>query len=258
MHNTRMPEASAPRAAPPALQAQAMALFLDVDGALVEFANTPDAVRIAPALVERLATLQRQFDGALALVSGRSLQTLDALFAPLRLPCAGLHGLERRHGDVIEHAPAASPEALARVREAGLEVAAKYAGTIVEDKGAALAFHWRADPLAAADFEAVAATAVMELHGYHLQHGDHVVELRPQGADKGTAIAAFLREAPFAGRKPVFVGDDLTDEHGFEVVNMQGGISVLVGAREPSCARYALHDVAAVHAWLGVTADAAA
>jgi trehalose 6-phosphate phosphatase len=229
-----------------------MALFLDVDGALIDFADAPDLVAVDAALVARLQSLQRGFEGALALVSGRRIETLDALFAPLQLPCAGLHGLQRRHGDVVEQAPSASVEALARVREAGLQIAAKYDGAIVEDKGVALGFHWRADPLAAADFEALAATAAMELSGYHLQHGDHVVELRPQGADKGTAIEAFLREPPFAGRTPVFAGDDLTDEHGFEVVNLRSGISVLVGSREPSVARYALHDVAAVHAWLGV------
>lgn len=235
-----------------------MTLFLDVDGALIDFADAPDRVVVDAALVARLGSLQRDFGGALALVSGRNIDTLDALFAPLRLACAGLHGLQRRHGEVVEQAPGAPAEALARIREAGLQVAAKYDGAIVEDKGVALGFHWRADPLAAADFQALAASAAMELGGYHLQHGDHVVELRPQGADKGMAIEAFLREPPFAGRTPAFVGDDLTDEHGFEVVNLRGGTSVLVGSREPSVARYALHDVPAVHAWLGVHGEAIA
>ncbi|HEX2082842.1 MAG TPA: trehalose-phosphatase, partial [Xanthomonadaceae bacterium] len=189
-------------------------MFLDVDGALLPFADTPDGVRVPPSLRTRLGALYEQLDGALALVSGRRIDTLDALFAPLRLPCAGLHGLERRHGDKLEQAPVASAEALARVREAGLRVAEKYDGALVEDKGPAIAFHWRGDELAAADFEGLAAMAVMELPGYHLQYGNRVVELKPQGADKGTAIDAFLREAPFAGRMPVFVGDDLTDEYG--------------------------------------------
>lgn len=246
-----MPEAHTLRAAPPPI-ADGIALFLDVDGALVEFAVVPDQVVIEPLLLARLSAVHERLDGALALVSGRSIAVLDQLFAPLRLPCAGLHGLQRRHGGALEHAQAASEQALARVRNAALEVAAKYDGAIVEDKGVALAFHWRADPLAAADFEGLAAMAVMELPGYHLQHGDHVVELRPAGADKGTAIEAFLAEPPFAGRLPVFAGDDLTDEHGFEAVNLRGGHSILVGSREPSAARYALHDVAAVHRWLGV------
>jgi len=249
-----MHEQTMDRPVPPPLDGR-IALFLDVDGVLLSFADTPDGVVVPPALVTRLGELHARLDGALALVSGRRIETLDRLFAPLRLSCAGLHGLERRHGEAIEHAPVASPEALARVREAGLRVAAKYRGAVVEDKGPAIAFHWRADELAAADFEGIAATLVMELPGYHLQHGNRVVELKPQGADKGTAIEAFLREAPFAGRMPVFAGDDLTDEHGFEVVNLQGGTSILVGRREPSVARYGLHDVEAVHRWLGVAPE---
>ena len=246
-----MPEAHTLRAAPPPI-ADGIALFLDVDGALVEFAAAPDRVVVVEPLLTRLSALYERLDGALALVSGRSIAALDLLFAPMRLPCAGLHGLQRRHGDVLERVEAVSEEALKRVRNAALGIAAKYDGAIVEDKGVALAFHWRAEPLAAADFEGLAASAVMELQGYHLQYGDQVVELRPAGADKGSAIAAFMAEMPFAGRIPVFVGDDLTDEHGFEEVNLRGGISVLVGSREPSSARHALHDVGAVHRWLGV------
>lgn len=248
-----MPEAHTLRAAPPPI-ADGIALFLDVDGALVEFAPAPDGVVIDGSLLARLSHLHARLGGALALVSGRSIAVLDLLFSPLRLPCAGLHGLQRRHGEAVEHVEAVPDRALARVRDAALEIAAKYDGAIVEDKGVALAFHWRADPLAAADFEGLAATALMELHGYHLQHGDHVVELRPAGADKGSAIAAFMAEPPFAGRLPVFVGDDLTDEHGFEEVNLRNGVSILVGSRAQSAARHALHDVAAVHRWLGVDA----
>lgn len=248
-----MPETNTTRPPPPAVEiGPNTALFLDVDGALLEFAAAPGDVDVPSALVARLAALHASLDGALALVSGRAIDALDALFAPLRLPCAGLHGLERRHGEVLERAEPASATTLEPVRAAAHAIAAKYPGSVVEDKDVALALHWRAEPLAAADFEGLAATAAMELPDYCLQHGDHVVELRPVGADKGTAIAAFLREAPFAGRTPVFAGDDLTDEHGFETVNLHGGISVLVGAREPSVARYALHDVQAVHDWLGV------
>lgn len=237
-----------PRPPPPA---DDWALFLDVDGCLLDFAATPDGTVVDAALRDALGRLSARLDGALALVSGRSLAVLDAMFAPLRLPAAGLHGLERRHGDLHTDALPLSPK-LALVREAAQSIARKYPGTVVEDKGVALALHWRADPLAATDFEALAATAAMELPDYHLQHGDHVVELRPAGANKGDAIAAFLGEAPFRGRPPVFAGDDFTDEHGFEVINASGGHSVLVGAREPSAARFGLRDVADVRAWLGI------
>lgn len=232
----------------------AIALFLDVDGVLLEFAHAPDAVRVPAALRRRLAGLHAQLGGALALVSGRSIATLDALFAPLALPCAGLHGLERRNGSEVTRFDA-DPAALDAVRAAARLVVARYPGALCEDKGVALALHWRAEPLAASDLQALAASAAMQLPGYHLQPGDHVVELRPAGADKGAAIEAFLREAPFAGRMPVFAGDDLTDEHAFEAVNLRGGASILVGTREPSAARQALADVAAVHRWLGVGED---
>jgi len=237
-----------PRPPPPA---DDWALFLDVDGCLLDFAATPDGAVVDDALRDALARWSARLGGALALVSGRSLVTLDAMFAPLRLPTAGLHGLERRHGDLhIDVQPA--PRKLAEVREVAQSIARKYPGTVVEDKGIALALHWRADPLAATDFEALATTAALELADYHLQHGDHVVELRPAGANKGSAIAAFLDEPPFRGRAPVFAGDDLTDEHGFEVVNARDGLSVLVGTREPSAARCGLRDVADVRAWLGI------
>lgn len=246
-----------PRPPPPPLSDD-IALFLDVDGALLPFAAAPDGVAASPALKARLGELQARLDGAIALVSGRRLADLDRLFAPLSLASAGLHGLERRgrDGEVAQARDAA--QALDRVRAAAQVIAARYDGAVVEDKGVALAFHWRAAPLAASDFQALAATAAMELPDYHLQPGDHVAELRPAGADKGTAIAAFLAEPPFAGRMPVFVGDDLTDEHGFEAVNLRGGRSVLVGTREPSAATFGLADVAAVHRWLGVAGEPAA
>ena len=117
-----------------------------------------------------------------------------------------------------------------------------------------MALHWRARPEAGDALRAYAARAVERLPGYQLQPGDMVVELRPHRADKGTAIAAFLAEAPFRGRQPVFVGDDLTDEYGFRAVNAQQGMGVLVGDRGGSAARYRLPDIAAVHAWLGAGA----
>ncbi len=255
---TRADHSSAepPRAAPPPLS-DADALFLDVDGALLAFSAHPDRVDVPARLVARLAQLHDRRAGALALVSGRAIASLDALFAPLRLPCAGLHGLERRNqGGTIRIATDAS--ALDGVRVAGRDLVARYPGAVFEDKGDALALHWRGEPLAAADLQGLAASAAMQLPGYHLQPGDHVVELKPRGADKGSAILAFLDEPPFAGRMPVFAGDDLTDEHGFEAVNLRGGTSILVGTREPSAARHALADVAAVHRWLGVDGSAAA
>lgn len=237
-----------PRPRPPA-PADDWALFLDVDGCLLDFADAPDAVTVPATLHATLPRLSRRLQGALALVSGRALLSIDELFAPLRLPAAGLHGLERRSA-IAQLAPPRVPPALAAIHGEARRVASAWPGTLVEDKGSSLGLHWRAEPRAAAALRAFAEAALPRLPGYRLQHGDHVVELRPSAGDKGEAILALLEETPFRGRKPVFVGDDLTDESGFAIVNAHGGLSVLVGQREPSAAHYALQDPAAVRAWL--------
>ncbi len=259
------PEATSPFPAPaatalpppPPLPANA-ALFLDVDGCLLPFAPRPDAVEVPPALLARLAVLQQALGGALALISGRNLATLDQLFAPQVFAAAGLHGVERRR---LGHTGIAgdAPPALVRARDAATVLIDAHPGALVEDKGAALGLHWRMvapEHKAAAELalRAFAAGALSGLPDYQLQPGDHVIELRPRHADKGSAILAFLEEMPFKGRVPVFAGDDLTDEPGFSAVNAHGGISVLVGDRAGSAARSRLPDPAAIHAWLGVPA----
>jgi trehalose 6-phosphate phosphatase len=231
------------------------ALFLDVDGCLLDLASTPDAVVVPDGLRERLEALQSRLDGALALVSGRTIATLDALFAPSRFNAVGLHGVEQRH-EGSESAAAQPPAELANIRKAASRLAAVYDGTVVEEKGPALALHWRRAPDAEPALVAFAAHSLERLPGYRLQHGKQVVELYPgntdgDGIDKGEAIAGLLDTSPFQGRLPVFAGDDLTDESGFEVVNAHGGLSVLVGDRTPSVARLRLRDPAAVRAWLG-------
>lgn len=235
------------------------ALFLDVDGTLLDFAPRPDAVEVPDRLRQALAGLQERLQGAVALVSGRSLATLDALLSPPKLPASGLHGLERRHGRRVHRAPK-PPAALERVRSEAMRIAARHPGAVVEDKGAALGLHWRAaTPHAGAELQAFARAALPRLPGYCLQPGHDVIELRPadnQGmrADKGAAILAFMREPPFAGRRPVFAGDDVTDEAGFAAVNAHDGVSVLVGAPRDSAAHFGLPGTADVHAWIGASA----
>ena len=227
------------------------ALFLDVDGCLLEFADAPDQVVVPLGLIECLHALSQRLDGALALVSGRSLEALDGLFWPLRLPAAGLHGLEWRSRSGQRQAPVASQQ-LRRLCAQAEALAIGHRGTMVENKRAGFALHWRAAPEAAEAMRAFAEDALSQLPGYRLQHGDHVVELLPPGGDKGSAIAAFMEEAPFANRHPVFAGDDLTDEAGFRVVNAHGGTSVLVGDRSGSAADFGLRDPADVRDWLGM------
>jgi trehalose 6-phosphate phosphatase len=229
-----------------------LALFLDVDGTLLEIASQPQAVSVPDDLRARLRALYLASGGAVALVSGRAITDLDTLFAPLALPSAGLHGFERRgaSGD-YRRRPAPSAPALAAARDAMTRLAGQHSGLLVEDKQFALALHYRDAPQA----EDAAVSAMRELAArlgteLELQRGKMVIELRPVGASKADAVAAFLGEVPFAGRRPIFIGDDLTDEPAFEFVNRSEGLSVVVGAARPSAARAHLPNVAAVHDWL--------
>jgi trehalose 6-phosphate phosphatase len=207
-----------------------VAFFLDVDGTLLELAEKPDAVRVEPSTLELIRGLNIAARGAVALVSGRSIRDLDRLFAPLVLAAAGQHGMERRDAEGHSHRHAFPSEPL---REAAAHLAAfasAHQGLVLEDKGASLALHYRLAPMLEERVrEAIEREASALGSNFEIQRGIKVLELKPTGRDKGTAVAEFMREAPFAGRVPVFIGDDLTDEFGFGVVNGLGGISVKVG-----------------------------
>ena len=237
---------------PPELHAGAIALFLDVDGTLVEIEREPGAVHVPERLCQILDDLHRATGGALALVSGRALAQLDRLFAPLCLSAAGLHGLERRNlgREVVRAAPDPAVLEAARARLAAF--AGRHPGVLLEDKGLTLALHYRNAPAQKAPRRATAKAAVAASHGaLVLLEGKMVLELKPPGCDKGQAIAAFMGEAPFAGRRPVFAGDDVTDEAGFEVVNGLGGVSIRIGAdAAPTAAGHSLPDVRAMQSWL--------
>jgi len=229
-----------------------IALFLDVDGTLLEIAAAPQSVSVSGELRERLRTLSLAGGGAVALVSGRTIVDLDALFAPLTLPAAGLHGFEHRSASgVYRRRAPPSAAALETARGAMLRIARQHPGLLVEDKHFALALHYRGAPeLEDTVVDAMNGIATSLLGELELQRGKMVVELRPTGATKAEAVAAFLAEAPFAGRLPVFIGDDLTDEPAFELVNRLNGVSVVVNAARSSAARARLPDVTAVHGWL--------
>jgi trehalose 6-phosphate phosphatase len=227
------------------------AFFLDVDGTLLEHADTPDAVRVDGAMRSLLSDLQAGARGALALISGRSVADVDGLFAPLRLAVAGQHGAERRDGAGRMHSHAFDEAPVRRAAARLAAFAAAHPGLLLEDKGRSLALHYRLAPQLEDEARALVDEVLVELgEGFELQRGKMVLELRPGGRDKGSAIAEFMAEAPFRGRVPVFVGDDLTDEFGFGVVNGMRGVSVKVG-EGPSQARWRIADAAAVRAWLG-------
>ena len=243
---------------PPAYRGAAeWALFLDFDGTLTDLAATPDAVVVTPRLRSVLAACAEALDGAVALVSGRPIAALDALLDPLRLPAAGLHGLERRLPDgTVEHAaPAHRGPGLSGLR-ARLEALVREDGRLLlEDKEASLALHFRRAPERERALRALVADAAPRHDGCEILHGKMVVEVKPAHANKGGAIAHYLKARPFAGRRPVFAGDDVTDEDGFDAVNRLGGISVKVGAGE-SRAACRVPDADALLDWLATIADA--
>jgi trehalose 6-phosphate phosphatase len=226
------------------------ALFLDVDGTLLHLADTPDAVTIERETVELLRRVHRAADGGVALITGRRIGDIDRLFAPLALPVAGQHGFERRDAAGVVHRYAQPSPQLAAGRARLAAFAHDHPGVLVEDKELTLAAHYRLAPQAEPKLAALAADLAAESGGVlAVQRGKMVFELRPAGKDKGTAIAEFMDEAPFRGRVPVFLGDDLTDEYGFSVVNGLGGVSVKVGDG-PTEARMRVSDVDAVREWL--------
>ena len=208
---------------PPARVAARGALLLDFDGTLVPIAPRPDEVQLPPGLVALLQRLHRRLDGALAIVTGRDLETLDDLLAPLVLPAAGEHGLVLRP-TADRAAEFAARHALPEfLRIAGQALMQAHPGTVLEVKRAGIALHYRAVPEAAGSLlGAMRALAAMHT-GHELLRGHMLLEIRPRGIHKGTAVRALMRAHPFAGRTPVFVGDDFTDEDGIAASLALGG-----------------------------------
>jgi trehalose 6-phosphate phosphatase len=237
---------------PPPFQPD-LAVFLDVDGTLLELAPTPDAVRVEPELLGTLESLRQASGGALALLSGRRLHDLDRIFWPLRLPAAGIHGLERRRADgSIEVMEA---DAIAELRQPLADFAARGPGLRLEDKGLALALHYRGAPHREAEAREFArALAARSSATLRLLEGKMVVEFHARHADKGRAVEAFMAEKPFHGRRPFFAGDDVTDEDGFRAVRRLGGIAVRIGAIGESAAEWHLPSVTALRTWLQAAA----
>jgi trehalose 6-phosphate phosphatase len=227
------------------------ALFLDVDGTLLEFAATPQDVHVPNRLKGLLLALSERLEGAVALVSGRSVENLDQLFAPHRYSAGGVHGCERRTATGITLRPEVNTRSIAHARDQLTAFTMNHPGLLLEDKGYGLALHFRRAPELEAQVHAT-MTATLDQLGvdFQLQAGKLVYELRPANWSKGTSIFAFMQETPFQGRRPIFIGDDVTDEDAFDAVNALDGISVCVGDRPETRARYRLHSVADVHRWL--------
>lgn len=229
----------------------AVALLLDIDGTLLDFAATPREVWVPPTLRRTLGGLLARTGGALALVSGRSLADLDILFAPLELPAIGGHGAELRvaPGQRSEAARAPSLDPMVKRKLAGVAEIGR--GVLVEDKGYSLALHWRLAPDKGDAVTAMVKSICDSFPDLPLEAlpGKSVVEVKSAAFDKATAVAELMRLPPFAGRRPVFVGDDVTDERVFPILPALGGFGFAVGRDIPGTVG-AFADPTAVRAWL--------
>jgi trehalose 6-phosphate phosphatase len=224
------------------------AFFLDIDGTLLDIAATPQSVKVPRQLVEDIGRLRDRCGGALALVSGRTLDDLDRLFAPLKLPAAGAHGTQVRFDphELMGHLNRPIPAEL-RAHFCSL---ADRPGMYIEDKEVTLALHYRlldnptlpADQVSAVEMAAARA-------GFSLLHGKKVLELKPTGTDKGVALRAFMKKPPFEGRIPIFAGDDVTDGYAFAVLKELGGVGISVGQRFAG-ADYQIQVPAELREWL--------
>jgi trehalose 6-phosphate phosphatase len=224
-------------------------LFLDVDGTLIELTDTPSQTVADPEIKALLRDLNVRLEGAVALVSGRQIETLDQLFAPLALPSSGLHGIERRTAEGLLQGGTFIDSKLDDARAAIKVFVDSHPGALLEDKRRTVAIHFRMAPQATVAARELAAGIVEKLgKQYQIQPGDMMLEIKPRGFTKATAIRAFMQEPPFSGRRPVFIGDDLTDQDGFPAVESMGGISIGVGDRVQG--QYHLDTVAQVRDWL--------
>ncbi|HMN94138.1 MAG TPA: trehalose-phosphatase [Hydrogenophaga sp.] len=232
---------------PPDRLPDAAALFLDFDGTLADLAPRPDAVKVDPGLRPALERLQAMLGGALALVSGRAQDDLDPYLAPLRLPTAFEHGAVRRCADqTLSEAPQPPLESALLAARALVSL---HPGLIMEQKSHSVALHYRLAPSLESLCRDHMGRAIANEDSLQLLLGKAVVEVKSVAVNKGEAIAAFLQEAPFQGRVPVFAGDDVTDEAGFRRVQQLGGIGIKVGDG-PSCATHRMADPHALRQWL--------
>lgn len=228
------------------------ALFLDFDGTLVDLAPSPERIVVEPGLVRALQMLQQDLQGAVAIISGRPIAEIDRWLSPLKLPVAGVHGAERRRADGLVQRR--GDGALQQVLAVAERLAQQHAGVWVERKSAAVALHYRDAPQAGPVCRQALVAALADLPSMTLLPGKCVFEVLPTGVSKGHALAHYMAEAPFAGRQPVFIGDDVTDEAGFIEMPQWGGLAVKVGPGD-TAAPYRLGSAEDVRRWLRAAAS---
>jgi len=235
---------------PPVLPATAQyCLFLEFDGTLVDLPATPDSVPRDAGLIALLADTWQLLSGALAIVSARQIHKIDTLLSPLRVPVAGIHGFERRAGNGITYRPLHDASRLCTLRDQLAEFVLQQPGLVLEDKTAAVAVHYRKAPRLAT----VVAGYMRDLlrgqsEEFELQERSDCIEIKLVTHNKATAVEAFMQEAPFAHRVPIFIGNDNTARDGFLATERHGGVAIAVGSHVSTPWR--LRDPAAVRAWL--------
>ena len=237
------------RPAPPSPQAD-WAWFFDIDGTLVEIAHSPEGIVVhddIPPLISRLYFLA---GGAVALITGRAIADVDRLLPMHGMAIAGQHGLEIRSADGTMSTHPVRAASLNNVRAALVEAVNRHPGLVAEYKGLSIALHYRRVPaLASYAHRLMRKLRQAYVSDFVIQKGKRVVELKPAGKDKGIAIDELMKQPPFSGRIPVFVGDDVTDEMGFRTVNRMGGHSIKIGPGRTS-AKWRLRNVKALREWL--------
>ncbi|GGE05709.1 trehalose 6-phosphate phosphatase [Polymorphobacter glacialis] len=261
---TMLPSAQAPEPAPPPVRELAVpppidvagdALFLDFDGTLTVIRPRPDQVVVGIQMRRCVMRARTALSGRMAIVSGRSVAVINSLLSIDGIAVAGIHGLERRDAKGV-WTRTAPTTGMAAARPEVEALVTSRPRLQMEDKGLSIALHYRGAP----ELRTFAEDAIGAIAGRHdllLQAGSMVLEIREKGPDKASALTAFMAEAPFAGARPIFVGDDLTDEVAFEAAAVHGGFGILVGQPRPTAARYRLANVDAVQAWLTALEPAA-
>jgi trehalose 6-phosphate phosphatase len=212
----------------PAVAANA-AFFIDFDGTLVDIAPRPELVHVEPRVRDLLSALSNRFGQAVAVITGRPLDVVDGFLAPLTLAVGAEHGSVRRDASGRIHADTRGAEAVEAAAHQLEPLALANPGLLLERKMVSVALHYRQRPELAGLCAAAVAEAVAASPDLVILPGKMVFELKPKGVDKGVAVRAFLEEAPFKGRVPVYIGDDVTDEHAFAAVNALGGITIKIG-----------------------------
>lgn len=235
-----------------------LAIFTDFDGTLVELAETPDDVDVPVSLSHQLERAARELGSAFAVLTGREIADIDKFLSPLQLPIAGAHGTQRRRADgFVETIDPASVLAAEEIANAIHPLVVANPGLLLETKEGAVALHFRQAPELEAAARIAMEEAVHNATDFVLVPGKMVFEARPRGVTKGTALRAFMREEPFLGRTPIFIGDDTTDEDAFIAAQELGGVGIKLGEGD-TAARMRIANVASVHALIQGLGDIAA